>query len=123
MQDSDTLQALNNLNDLQNPQNPHSLNKLDYFQGLQDVQNLINNLENLKYLNGRMMPVRDQIFIDYAHTPDAIKQALDKTPPEHHADILDFGIILTGGGALLKNLDEHVRNLKSTKSKTLVKEN
>jgi len=40
----------------------------------------------------------------------AIKKALDKTPPEHAADIIDFGIILTGGGALLKNLDEHIRN-------------
>jgi len=40
----------------------------------------------------------------------AIKKALDKTPPEHAADIIDYGIILTGGGALLKNLDEHIRN-------------
>ena len=40
----------------------------------------------------------------------AIKKALDKTPPEHAADIIDCGIILTGGGALLKNLDEHIRN-------------
>ena len=40
----------------------------------------------------------------------AIKKALDKTPPEHAADIIDYGIILTGGGALLKNLDEHIKN-------------
>ncbi len=40
----------------------------------------------------------------------AIKKALDKTPPEHAADIIDYGIILTGGGALLKNLDLHIRN-------------
>ena len=40
----------------------------------------------------------------------AIKKALDRTPPEHAADIIDHGIILTGGGALLKNLDEHIRN-------------
>ena len=40
----------------------------------------------------------------------AIKKALDKTPPEHASDIIDFGIILTGGGALLKNLDLHIRN-------------
>ena len=40
----------------------------------------------------------------------AIKKALDKTPPEHAADIIDYGIILTGGGALLKNLDIHIRN-------------
>ena len=40
----------------------------------------------------------------------AIKRALDKTPPEHAADIIDYGIILTGGGALLKSLDEYIRN-------------
>ena len=40
----------------------------------------------------------------------AIKKALDKTPPEHASDIIDFGIILTGGGSLLKNLDIHIRN-------------
>ena len=39
----------------------------------------------------------------------AIKKALDRTPPEHAADIIDYGIILTGGGALLKDLDEHIR--------------
>ena len=39
----------------------------------------------------------------------AIKKALDHTPPEHAADIIDYGIILTGGGALLKDLDEHIR--------------
>jgi rod shape-determining protein MreB len=41
---------------------------------------------------------------------NAIKRALDKTPPEHASDIIDFGIILTGGGSLLKELDLHIRN-------------
>lgn len=36
---------------------------------------------------------------------DAIKVTLEKTPPELSADILDTGIMLTGGGALLKGLD------------------
>ena len=40
----------------------------------------------------------------------AIRNALDKTPPEHSSDIIDFGIILTGGGALLKDIDIHIRN-------------
>ena len=40
----------------------------------------------------------------------AIKKALDRTPPEHASDIIDYGIILTGGGALLQNLDLHIRN-------------
>ena len=41
---------------------------------------------------------------------NAIKRALDQTAPEHHSDIIDYGIILTGGGALLKNLDTHIKN-------------
>jgi rod shape-determining protein MreB len=40
----------------------------------------------------------------------AIKKALDKTPPEHASDIIDCGIVLTGGGALLKDLDVHIRS-------------
>ena len=40
----------------------------------------------------------------------AIIKALDKTPPEHSSDLIDFGIIMTGGGAQLKGLDEHIKN-------------
>jgi rod shape-determining protein MreB len=40
---------------------------------------------------------------------DAIKTALEKTPPELAADIVDNGIILAGGGALLSNLDVLIR--------------
>ena len=40
----------------------------------------------------------------------AVKKALDKTPAEHHSDILDYGIILTGGGSMLSNLDTHIKN-------------
>ncbi|GAB3670377.1 rod shape-determining protein [Actinocorallia lasiicapitis] len=40
---------------------------------------------------------------------DAVKTTLDKCPPELSGDIMDRGIALTGGGALLKNLDERVR--------------
>ena len=40
---------------------------------------------------------------------DAVRVALEKTPPELSADIIDRGIILTGGGALLKNLDKRIR--------------
>jgi rod shape-determining protein MreB len=37
---------------------------------------------------------------------DAVRLALEATPPELSADIVDQGIVLTGGGALLKNLDK-----------------
>jgi rod shape-determining protein MreB len=36
---------------------------------------------------------------------EAVKNTLEKTPPELAADIMDRGIVLTGGGALLRNLD------------------
>ncbi|MBU0664645.1 MAG: rod shape-determining protein [Proteobacteria bacterium] len=39
---------------------------------------------------------------------DAVKEALEVTPPELAADIVDQGIVLTGGGALLKNLDKRL---------------
>src|SRR5215212_5167578 len=41
---------------------------------------------------------------------DAIKSTLDKTPPELAADIMDRGIVLAGGGALLSGLDERLRH-------------
>ena len=40
---------------------------------------------------------------------NAIRIALERTPPELSADISDRGIILTGGGALIKNLDKRIR--------------
>ena len=40
---------------------------------------------------------------------DAIRQTLDKTPPELAADIMDRGVMLAGGGALLTGLDERLR--------------
>jgi rod shape-determining protein MreB len=41
---------------------------------------------------------------------DAIRQTLDKTPPELAADIMDRGVMLAGGGALLTGLDERLRH-------------
>ncbi|MBC6403385.1 MAG: rod shape-determining protein [Hyphomonadaceae bacterium] len=40
----------------------------------------------------------------------AVKNALESTPPELAADIVDKGIMLTGGGALLRNLDVELRD-------------
>ena len=40
---------------------------------------------------------------------EAVKQALEITPPELSADILDKGIVMTGGGAQLRGLDERLR--------------
>ena len=41
---------------------------------------------------------------------DAVKSTLDRTPPELAADIMDKGMVLTGGGALLKGLDERLKH-------------
>ncbi len=40
---------------------------------------------------------------------NAVRIALERTPPELSADIIDRGIVLTGGGALLRNLDKRLR--------------
>jgi rod shape-determining protein MreB len=40
----------------------------------------------------------------------AVRDALEKIPPELSADIYDRGIVLTGGGALLRSLDKRLRD-------------
>jgi rod shape-determining protein MreB len=42
---------------------------------------------------------------------EAIHTALERTPPELAADIMQMGITLTGGGALLKNLDQAIKTI------------
>jgi len=39
----------------------------------------------------------------------AVRVALERTPPEHAADLVDKGIVLAGGGALLRNMDVLLR--------------
>jgi rod shape-determining protein MreB and related proteins len=52
---------------------------------------------------------------------DAVKNTLEKTPPELAADIMDRGIVLTGGGALLRNLDRIIS--EETKMPVIIAEN
>jgi len=52
---------------------------------------------------------------------DAVKNTLEKTPPELAADIMDRGIVLTGGGALLRNLDKIIS--EETNMPVLIAEN
>ena len=49
--------------------------------------------------------IRDALAEPVSAVADAIKIALERTPPELAADIVDNGIILAGGGSLLANLD------------------
>ena len=49
--------------------------------------------------------VRDALRESVREVVQAIRLTLENTPPDLAADILDGGIVLTGGGALLKGLD------------------
>jgi rod shape-determining protein MreB len=53
--------------------------------------------------------VHDALTDSINEVVDAVKTALEKTPPELASDIVDNGIVLTGGGALLANLDVLLR--------------
>ena len=53
--------------------------------------------------------IREALSECIATIINAIRVALERTPPELSADISDRGIVLTGGGALIKNLDKRIR--------------
>lgn len=53
--------------------------------------------------------IREALSDTVAIIVNTVHEALEKTPPELSADILDRGIVLTGGGALLKKLDVRLR--------------
>jgi len=53
--------------------------------------------------------VNDALMDPLTEVVDAVRTALEKTPPELASDIVDNGIVLTGGGALLANLDVLLR--------------
>jgi rod shape-determining protein MreB len=53
--------------------------------------------------------IREAISEPVTNIIEAVRQALEQTPPELASDILDRGIIMTGGGALLRGLDKRLR--------------
>lgn len=53
--------------------------------------------------------IREALNENISQIVEAVKQTLERTPPELSADILDRGVMLSGGGALLKGLDERIR--------------
>ena len=53
--------------------------------------------------------IREALSDCIATVVNALRVALERTPPELSADIVDNGIVLTGGGALLKNLDLRIK--------------
>lgn len=66
-------------------------------------RNLLNGLpENITITSEE---IREALSEPLSHVVEAVKTTLEKTPPELAADIIDQGIMLAGGGALLKGLD------------------
>src|ERR1043165_3203155 len=53
--------------------------------------------------------VREALSETVATIVEAVRVALERTPPELSADIMDKGIIIAGGGSMLKNLDKRLR--------------
>lgn len=71
-------------------------------------RNLLNGLpENIEISSGE---IRDALKESIESILDAIHMTLEKTPPELAADIIEQGITLTGGGALLRGLDKLVNS-------------
>jgi rod shape-determining protein MreB and related proteins len=52
--------------------------------------------------------IREALANSVAAIVDAVRAALEKTPPELSADIFERGMVLTGGGALIKNFDKRL---------------
>jgi rod shape-determining protein MreB len=53
--------------------------------------------------------IREALFETISKIIEAVRMTLEQTPPELSADIMDKGIVLTGGGSLLQNLDKRLR--------------
>jgi rod shape-determining protein MreB len=67
-------------------------------------RNLLNGLPENIIINSS--EIRDALVEPLSRVIEAIKSALEETPPELAADIIDQGITLAGGGALLRGLDK-----------------
>ena len=71
-------------------------------------RDLINGVPKELVINQRQ--IAESLAEPVGQIIDSVKTALEKTPPELAADIVDKGIVLTGGGALLGNLDNVLRH-------------
>lgn len=70
-------------------------------------RDLISGIPKIVEINSE--EIREAILEPVSLIVDAIKDALENTPPELAGDIVDRGIMLTGGGALLRGLDILIR--------------
>lgn len=70
-------------------------------------RDLINGIPKEMILNEKQ--IAESLVEPVSHIVEAVKVALECTPPELSSDIVDKGIVMTGGGSLLKNLDYVLR--------------
>jgi rod shape-determining protein MreB len=70
-------------------------------------RDLVNGLP--KTTEASSVEIRECLSEPVQQIVEAVKRTLERTPAELSADILDRGIMLSGGGALLKGLDERLR--------------
>ncbi len=70
-------------------------------------RDLVDGIPKTITINDR--EIREALTETVSTIIDAVRVALEQTPPELSADIVDKGIVLTGGGALVKNLDRRLR--------------
>ncbi len=70
-------------------------------------RDLISGIPKIMEINSE--EIREAIVEPVSIIVDAIKDALENAPPELAGDIVDRGIVLTGGGALLRNIDLLIR--------------
>jgi rod shape-determining protein MreB len=54
--------------------------------------------------------IREALAEPVSTIVEVVRMALERTPPELSADIMDKGIVLSGGGALLRSLDQRLRD-------------
>jgi rod shape-determining protein MreB len=71
-------------------------------------RDLINGIP--KEISIKTKDVAESLIEPVTTMVDAIRTALENTPPELSSDIVDKGIMLTGGGALLRDLDQVIRD-------------
>ena len=80
------------------------------YEGEEDMEikgrNLMDGLPKNVFI--RPEEIREALVDPISTVIEAIKSTLERTPPELSADIIDHGITLTGGGALLKGFDKLV---------------
>jgi rod shape-determining protein MreB len=70
-------------------------------------RDLVNGIP--KTTEASSVEIRESLGEPVLQIVQAVKLTLERTPPELSADILDRGVMLSGGGALLKGLDERLR--------------